>query len=243
MRSFRDVAIVLRTQDLGEADRIVTLLTENNGLLRAVAHGVRKTTSKIGARLEPFGAVDVQIRWGKTNLHHVEQVETLAPYGRTLSNDYARYTTANLMVETLEHLTEDAWQTAPYYHLTLGALHALTMDLHSPSLVLDSYLLRLLALAGWAASTWDCANCGATGPHPYFNPSSGGAMCVNCKPSGAVPVPFEVMRLLTALSLGDWHVAEASEWSERADAHALVTAFVQWHVERRLKSLSMLEIA
>ena len=243
MRTFRDAAIVLRTQDLGEADRIITVLTEKHGLLRTVGRGVRKTMSRIGARLEPFGVVDIQIRWGKGGLHTVEQVEILAPYGRSLADDYSRYTAANLMVETLERLTEDAWTTDRYYHLTLGALHALSYERHEGSLVLDSYLLRLMALSGWAASCWDCASCGAPGPHVYFNPSGGGAMCVDCKPSGARPVSDGTMRLLAALSVGDWETAEASEWMDRADAHALVTAFVQWHIERRLKSMALLELA
>ncbi len=243
MKTLRDEAIVLRTQDLGEADRIVTLLSANNGLVRAVAHGVRKTTSRIGARLEPFGVVDVLIRPGRGGLHNVEQVETLAPYGRSIAADYPLFTTANLMVETLERLSEEAWATDRYYRLTLGALHALALSRHEPGLVLDSYLLRLLGLAGWAASCWNCATCGAGGPHRYFNPAAGGAVCGECKPHGAAPVALETMHLLAALSVGDWPRAEASGAAERAEAHSLVTAFVQWHMERRLKSLSILEIA
>lgn len=243
MKTLRDEAIVLRTQDLGEADRIVTLLSANHGLLRAVGRGVRKTTSRIGARLEPFGMVDVLIRPGRGALHNVEQVETLAPYGRSIAADYARFTTANLMVETLERLSEEAWATDRYYRLTVGALHALAFARHEPGLVLDSYLLRLLGLAGWAASCWDCATCGAAGPHQFFNPAAGGAVCGECKPHGAAPVAAPTMSLLAALSSGDWARADASAAPERAEAHSLVTAFVQWHMERRLKSLSILEIA
>ena len=49
MPLYRDEAVVLRAQKLGEADRIVTLLTRNHGRVRCVARGVRKTTSRIGA--------------------------------------------------------------------------------------------------------------------------------------------------------------------------------------------------
>lgn len=243
MNTFRDEALVLRTRDLGEADRIITLLTRNHGLVCAVARGVRKTTSRIGARLEPFNAVDVQVRYGKTSLHNVEQVEILAPYGRSIAPDYSLYTTASLMMEILERLSEEAWDTTRYYSLSLGAIHALALGRHQPSLVLDSYLLRLLASAGWAASCWDCATCAAPGPHSYFNPSEGGAVCVNCKPSGAEVVEEPTMRLLAALAVGDWPGAEAAPWSARAQAHILVSAFTQYHLERRLKSLSLLELA
>ena len=61
MPTYSDEAVVLRTQNLGEADRIVTLLTRRHGKVRAVARGVRRTSSKFGARLEPFSQVDLQV--------------------------------------------------------------------------------------------------------------------------------------------------------------------------------------
>ena len=62
---YRDEAIVLRTHKLGEADRIITLLTRQHGRVRAVAKGVRKTTSRWGSRLEPFTHVDLQLAEGR----------------------------------------------------------------------------------------------------------------------------------------------------------------------------------
>ena len=76
MRLYRDRAVVLRQHKLGEADRIVTLLTRDHGLVRAVAKGVRRTRSKFGARLEPFAHIDVQLHPGR-NLDIVTQVVSL----------------------------------------------------------------------------------------------------------------------------------------------------------------------
>ena len=59
MPTYRDEAIVLRTQKLGEADRIITLLTRTHGRVRAVAKGLRKPGSRFGGRLEPFSVVDL----------------------------------------------------------------------------------------------------------------------------------------------------------------------------------------
>ena len=67
MKSYRDEAIVLRTHKLGEADRIITLLTAEHGQVRAIAKGVRKTTSKFGARVEPFSVIDAQIHRGRSH--------------------------------------------------------------------------------------------------------------------------------------------------------------------------------
>ena len=106
MALYRDAAIVLRTQKLGEADRIVTLLTRQHGKVRAVAKGVRRTRSRFGARLEPFMVVDVMLYEGRS-LDTVTQAETLAPYGDPIARDYVAYTAATAMLETAERLTEE----------------------------------------------------------------------------------------------------------------------------------------
>ena len=87
---------MLRTHKLGEADRIVTLLTRYHGQIRAVAKGVRKTTSRFGTRLEPFMVADVQFYQGKS-LDTVNQAETLGSYGSEIVADYQLYTAANVM--------------------------------------------------------------------------------------------------------------------------------------------------
>ena len=74
MPLYRDEAIVLRTQKLGEADRIVTLLTRGLGKVRVVGKGVRRTKSRFGARLEPGMHVDVQCYEGRS-LDTVTQVQ------------------------------------------------------------------------------------------------------------------------------------------------------------------------
>ena len=89
MNLYRDEGIVLRTQKLGEADRIVSILTREHGRVRAVAKGVRRTRSKFGSRLEPFGHVDVQLYVGRS-LDVVTQVETLTAFGSPLAQDYPR---------------------------------------------------------------------------------------------------------------------------------------------------------
>ena len=105
MSLYRDEGVVLRTQKLGEADRIITVLTRNYGRVRAVGKGVRRTSSKFGARLEPFSHVDVQFYTGRS-LDIVTQVESLAAYGASIADDYGRYTAGTAMLETAERLTD-----------------------------------------------------------------------------------------------------------------------------------------
>ncbi|WP_456845503.1 DNA repair protein RecO, partial [Cellulomonas sp. P5_C6] len=180
MSLYRDEAIVLRTHKLGEADRIVTLLTRSHGKVRAVGKGVRRTSSKFGSRLEPFMYVDLQLSTGR-NLDIVTQAETLGPFGRRICEDYTLYTAGTVMLETADRLVEAEHEPSlQQYWLLVGAVKALAYRDHAPGLVLDSYLLRALAMAGWAPSFTDCARCGEPGPHTAFAVASGGAVCRAC---------------------------------------------------------------
>jgi DNA repair protein RecO (recombination protein O) len=238
---YRDEGVVLRTQKLGEADRIVTLLTRRTGRVRAVAKGVRRTTSRFGARLEPFSQVDVQFAVGRS-LDVVTQVETIIPFGVTITADYPCYTAGTAMLETAERLTAEEREPAvQQYLLLVGALRTLAAGEHPPGLVLDAFLLRGLAVAGFAPSFTDCARCGAAGPHRLFSVQAGGMVCATCRPSGTVAPAPDTLHLLAALLTGDWRVADASEPRARREASGIVAAFLQWHLERGLRSLPLVE--
>jgi DNA repair protein RecO (recombination protein O) len=238
---YRDEAVVLRTQKLGEADRIITLLTRTQGQVRAVGKGVRRTKSKFGSRLEPFSHIDVQCHIGRS-LDIVTQVESITAFGAGLSADYSRYTAGTAMLETAERLTSEEREPAvQQYLLLVGGLRALVAGEHEPGLILDSFLLRSLSVAGWAPSFEGCARCGDPGPHRFFSVSGGGVVCNECRPPGSATPAAPTVDLLGALLAGDWAVADASEVRNRREASGIVAAYLQWHIERGLRSLRMVE--
>jgi len=238
---YRDHAIVLRTHKLGEADRIVTLLTQHHGKVRAVAKGVRRTSSRIGARMEPFMLADVQLYEGR-NLDIVSQVEMREPYARRIAQDYQLFTAATAMVETADKLVDHEREPAlQQYRLLHGALGVLSRREHDPGLVLDSFLLRSLAIAGYAPSIDVCATCGAPGPHRSFAVAEGGAVCDACRPPGvAAPAP-ETFALLGSLLEGRWDTADAADARARREGAGVVAAYAQYHLERKVRSLSLVE--
>jgi DNA repair protein RecO (recombination protein O) len=232
---------VLRTQKLGEADRIVTLLSRGHGRIRAVAKGVRRTTSRFGSRLEPFTHVDLQLAEGRS-LDVVTQAETVSPFGARIGADYERYTAGTVMLETAERLVvEDKEPTLQQFLLLVGALRAMCDQGRPPGQVLDSFLLRSLAVAGYAPSFDACARCGLQGPHRSFNPAAGGMLCATCRVPGSASPAHETVTLLGALLAGDWPVVEGSDPRHRREATGLVAAYLSWHLERGLKSLAHVE--
>jgi DNA repair protein RecO (recombination protein O) len=238
---YRDEGVVLRTQKLGEADRIVTVLTRRHGKVRAVAKGVRRTKSKFGARLEPFTHVDLQLYTGR-NLDIVSQAETIRSYGQPIAGDYPAYTAGTAVLETADRLTaEEKEPSLRLFLLVIGALRALSERSHPAGLVLDAFLLRAMSVAGWEPALSGCARCGEEGPHRHFSVPAGGMVCPPCRPAGsAMPNPVTI-ELLDALLSGDWETAEASQGTTRREGSGLVAALLQWHLERGLRSLPLVD--
>jgi len=241
MPVYRDEAVVLRTHKLGEADRIITLLTRHHGRVRAVARGVRKTTSRWGSRLEPFTHVDLQLAVGRS-LDIVTQAETIEPFASGLGHDYGRYTAGTVMLETADRLvTEEGQPAVQQFLLLVGGLRAMTAGDKGANQVLDSYLLRSLAVAGYAPSFSHCARCGEEGPHKSFSPSAGGALCADCRVPGSASPSTATLDLLGALLAGEWTVVAAAEPRSLREASGLVSAYLHWHLERGLRSLEYVE--
>jgi DNA repair protein RecO (recombination protein O) len=241
---YRDDGIVLRTQKLGEADRIITILGRTTGRVRAVAKGVRRTKSRFGARLEPFTHVDLMLHPGRS-LDIITQAEVIRPYGEPLTGDYPRYTAGVAMLETAERFTPVEKEPALRQLLLLiGGLRALGEAEHDPRLVLDAFLLRSLAIAGYAPALEECARCGAPARKrrlPAFAIAAGGMVCASCRPPGAAAPAAGTVALTLALLRGDWDSADRSERRHRVECSGLVAAYLQWHLEHSIRSLRHVE--
>ncbi len=251
MPLYSDEAVVLRVHKLGEADRIVTLLTRRHGRVRAVGKGVRRTSSKFGARLEPGSQIDVQLHTRlseqqqsqarQRGLDLVTQTESIAAFGAQLSTDYPRWTAVSAILETAERMTEEGEPAMRLYLLVVGALRALVERQYDPGLVLDAFFIRSTSLAGWEPALQECAKCSAPGPHAAFNVQAGGVVCPDCRPPGSTrPEPASIEHMVALLS-GDWVRAESALPGPRREASGLIAAHLQWHLERALRSLPLVD--
>lgn len=240
MPLYRETAVVLRTQKLGEADRIITMFTRTRGVLRAAAKGVRRTSSKFGARLEPFMVADLQCYEGRT-LDTITQAETLGAYGPRITEDYDRFRAANVVAETAERLGEGD-PSQEQFALLVGALRTLAAGAILPDLVRDGYLLRAMSLAGWTPGLDACVRCGrepaAGATHRHFAVQLGGIVCDDCRMPGIPKLDTETVLLMRALLAGDWERATAAPQRAVHQAAGIVAAHTQWHLERGLRTLS-----
>lgn len=257
MPLYRDEGVVLRTAKLGEADRIVTLLTRSHGKVRAVAKGARRVRSRFGARLEPFMRVDALIATGRS-LDTISQAQSLAMYAAPITADYDTYMAANIVTETIDKLvTAEREPVGAQYGLLLGALHALARGAHRPDAVACSYVMRALALAGWSPRLDSCVVCGraaggdAAGDDSdrdrdadraaplYCSLAAGGVMCQADRTPEARRIEPATLRQFAALVRGEWSVLDGEPLDE--STRRLVEEWSEYYMERQIRSLRLLD--
>lgn len=233
---YRDTAVVLRTYKLGESDRIVVLLTEEHGKIRAVAKGVRKTKSKFGARLEPMSHVRLLLSQGRELdiVSQADSVETLAP----MMVDLDHLTNGIAVLEAADQMTLDREPAPHLYRMVVGALR--TIAERSGPLVVPSFYWKLLAAEGVAPELDACVRCGEAGPLVAFDMEQGGALCRACRTGAPLSAEaLELMRMILGGRLNDALAEPASAATHEVASHA--TRSLEHHIERRLRTVAMFE--
>lgn len=229
---------MLRTIKLGEADRIVTFLTEGRGKVRAVAKGIRKPKSRFGARLEPTSHVALQLYEGR-NLDVVTQVETIAAH-RPLREGYESFTQAVAMLEATDAVAQERQANIPLYRMLVGALGTLA-EAPVPAVAV-AFFWKLLSLEGFHPVLEACACCDEPVPGgATFDLMEGGVLCPACAGPGAPVVSPGALAVVGRILGGGLRgVLAEPPGPALAEAESLALRALEHHLERRLRSGSIL---
>jgi len=240
MPLYKEQGIVLRAIKLGESDKIVSILTQGSGKIRAVAKGIRRTNSKFGARLEPLTHVSLLLYQGR-NLDTVTQAEIISPF-RRIRGDFELIAAAETMVEAADKVAEEHERNLRLFLLLLSGLRALDERPFDPEAVAESYLLKLLSLSGFHPSFSACAVCGMPGPHEWFSAGQGGIVCQADAEHDAGRVAEPAVQWLNGLARADLMASGdmTPELQTRREARAMLFGFVEYHLERRMRSFALL---
>lgn len=237
MSLYRDRAVVLRSWKLGEADRIVSLHTHDHGKVRGVARGVRRTRSKFGARLEPLSHVAIQLYRGKGELDTITQVETIDRF-TTLRADPDRFARAESMLEAVDQVAQDREPDRPLHVMLVRALR--TLDEHHTPLVVAAFFLKLLAHEGVQPELDGCVACGSGGSLEAIDFDDGGVRCRDCRRGRPISgEALEVMRRILGGGLAG--VLAVDHGPVTGEVDVLATALLEHHLERRLRSVAVLD--
>jgi DNA repair protein RecO (recombination protein O) len=235
MTLFRDRGMVLRTIRLGEADRIVTLMTEDHGKVRAVAKGVRRTTSKFGSRLEPLSHVALLGWQGRGDLDTINQVEVIDTF-RTVREDLDRMSAAMSMLEVVDQIGQERHGNPELYGMLVGAMGVLS-ERNSP-MVAAAFFLKVLALEGSAPMLDVCVSCGQEDADQLvaFDPVEGGVLCRACRRGRSLsPAGLDLLRRTLGGGLAGVLGQPRSPVTD--EVTALATEAMEAHLDRRLRSV------
>jgi DNA repair protein RecO (recombination protein O) len=236
---YRDKGVVLRTIKLGETDRIVSILTQGNGKIRAVAKGIRKPGSRFGARLEPTTHVALQCYRGR-ELDIVTQTETIDA-NRALREHYGSLTHAVSMLEAADQVAQDRERNQPLYRMLVGGLR--TLATQPSALVAPAFFWKLLSLEGFHPLLDECARCGnGSESFPAFDPGEGGVLCEACARFGGRRVRPEALALIRRILGGELRgaLAEPGGVEVVVEVERLGVSTLEYHIERRLRSAALL---
>jgi DNA repair protein RecO (recombination protein O) len=236
---YRDVGVVLRTYKLRESDRIVVIHTAENGKVRAVAKGVRKTKSRFGARLEPMSHVKLLLYRGRELdiVSQAESVDSLAPMLSSLD----RASQGLAAIEAVDQLSLEREPDPHLYRMVVGVLRTIA---ERPSPVnVPAFYWKLLANDGVRPQLDACVRCGrgeADAQLVAFDLNEGGVLCRDDRSGQAISA--DALALMRDIL--DGRLVQALAVDESPTTHevaALATRALEFHIERRLKTVAMFE--
>ena len=238
-RAIKVEAIVLRHSDYGEADRMLTLYTREQGKLRAIAKGVRKMQSHKAGHLEPFTRVVLMLAKGHDLwiVTQAEAVESLQP----LREDLTRLSYAGYAVELLDRFTYEEGQNWQLYQLLAETLKRLSKEEDAFVPVLY-YEMRLLDLLGFRPMLFECAACGKTiqAEDQFFSAERGGVLCPDCglMVNEARAVSMDALRYLRHFQRSTYNNAARAAPSRetREEVETLLNYYLTYLLERNLNT-------
>lgn len=244
-RSQRVEAIVLKHSDFGEADRLLTLFTREEGKLRALAKGARKPGSRKGGHLEPFSRVRLLLGKGR-DLAVINQAEAVTTHPELMQNlealGYASY-----VVELLDRFSADHDENRGVYRLLRETLERLAGG-EELRVAVRYYEIRLLDQVGFRPELQMCLNCRKKiqPEDQYFSFALGGVLCPSCGKSAdwAKPVSMTALKVLRHLQRSTtYEEARRAKPSPavQQELEALMNAYVTYLAERNLNTPRFLQ--
>jgi DNA repair protein RecO (recombination protein O) len=242
---YKTDAVILRTRNLGEADRIYILFSPLYGKIDAVAKGVRKPSSKFSGSLEVFSHVYLMLSEGK-NMDGISQVDVSNPhYG--LREDLKKLTCASYFIELVEYSILPGQENIELFSLVLFVLSLLEYE-DNLDTVLRYMELQLLAVLGLSPVLDRCLNCGdfSGGRTVNFYTSLGGSLCQKCSArelSGYIAVSMETinfLRILETISPGRIRTLSPSSRIYR-ESRWILRHLLFYNIGKKIKSIEMLD--
>jgi DNA repair protein RecO (recombination protein O) len=244
-RTYRAEAIVLKTIDFGEADRILTLLTRHFGKVSVVAKGIRKPTSRLAGHAEPLTHAMYHLARGR-NLDVLTGAESRTLY-RALREDLNGIAAGWYVAELADRFALERSPSAPLFDLVENALRYLSAG-YAPALVCRWFDLHLLDRTGFRPELGRCVQCGAP-PTEVTNVwivEAGGLVCATCAPGqihGPAALTVRALKSLRYLLVSNFEGASLLRVDDvlAAELERHLRSFLQYVIDREIHAARLLD--
>jgi DNA repair protein RecO (recombination protein O) len=236
-RVYRTEAVVLRRQDLGEADRLLTVYSLDRGKLRLIAKGVRRPRSRKAGHLEPFTRVKLLLARGR-ELDIITQAEAIETYPE-FREDLIRFGQAAYTIEMLDRFTVEREEHQSLYRLLVNTLERLVSGVE-PAAVMLFYELRLLDYVGYRPELFRCVGCGEEirPQDQFFSAQEGGVLCPMCGPlrGDTRRISLTELKVLRHYARNPFDVATSAQIRPKVyeEVDQLMEGYIGYLLERKL---------
>ncbi|NLL70607.1 MAG: DNA repair protein RecO [Epulopiscium sp.] len=244
MQELKTKGLVLREVAVGEADKIITIFTEEQGKISVSARGARKPRSRFVAGTQVFAYCDFILYKGKNNwnLSQVEVIETF----HNLRNDIYVLSCGIYMMELLETVGEENSPNEKLLKLTLYTLWKLANGELDPKLVLRIYEWKVMSFSGFTPEVIFCVHCGEEKEYfPFFSIPEGGVLCEECcdidsSAKKILPGTLYTIHYILSSDLKALFQFQVSPQVLK-ELSVLSQAFVGYYLDKKFKTLAFIE--
>lgn len=242
-RLYRTEAIVLRQQNLGEADRVLSLLTPEHGKIRAIAKGVRKPLSRKAGHLELFTRSRVLVARGR-DMDVISQAELVEPY-LPLRDDLVRISYASYFAELVDSFVGEGDENRAIYNQLAAGLGWLCKA-SNLRLTARYFEVRVLARAGFKPELRNCVLGGEriNAEDQFFSFADGGVVCPACAQDHprARPLSMGALKVLHYMQTRDYASVEKLRLRPalQRELEHLLSSALTYNLERRPKSTAFI---
>lgn len=251
MQNFVTNAINLKSYNLSESDKIIVMYSKDKGLIRGVAKGVKKTTSKLGGRMDMLIANKLMLHKGK-NLDTICQAEAINTFKNT-RNDMNKLFYSIYCSEVVHNFgIENDPNSVEIYDLLYITLQSISQSKNKVELLISvlKFQLKLMHITGYSLEMENCVECGCSieNEELYFSAEKGGTVCKKCriKSPRATKLHHKLRDFMNTLLQLDY--STKSKYEDLANEKVcefcfnLMKCYVEYFSPKKIKSTEMLGI-
>lgn len=241
---YKTKAIVIGSKKLSDTDLLITLFSQDQGKIVAVAKGARSSKSKLAASVQPYTYGRFNMTSG-SSFQTVSSVEILDSfYG--IREDLKKYAYGSYVMELTQHVVLEGEAQNELFNLVLETVHGIHTT-EKYELLKLSFELKVMNILGYKPNVLECINCGNTEPEKYyFHGSAGGILCQNCSnaDSGLLNIGKTLPKLIEYLSEKDIRIILKTEINDvyLRKLDIIINGYIKYHLEiKTFKSLDFLK--